>query len=103
LAGGVLAGTLAVGTGALASGDLDRRRAELTRLSADLTAREAALKENQARVAGQAETIRNRVSEASALADQLVSGQGSVLDRLKKAAAAVRQLREDLRGIQTSE
>ncbi|HTH14193.1 MAG TPA: hypothetical protein VMB23_07340 [Spirochaetia bacterium] len=101
---GILAaGVAALGMGALGSADLDHRKAELARIATDLAAREAALTTSQARVTAQATEIRQRVSVAAALADQVVAGQGSVLERLKKVTTAVRQLRDDLRGIQTSE
>jgi hypothetical protein len=103
LCGALVCGAVAAAGTALSSQDLDHRKAELTRISAELTTREAALAASQTRVHGQVQTIQLRVSEAAALADQLTTGQGSVIERLKKVTAAVRQLRDDLRGIQTSE
>jgi hypothetical protein len=77
--------------------DLGRQKAELARISEDLRAREAALAENQANLTAQAAKIAVAAGQARNLADQALSVQGTALDRLKGALAALRMIRDDLR------
>ena len=77
--------------------DLDRQKTELTRISGELRAKEAALEAGQARLTAQAEQLRQTLAEARNLADQTLGSQGSAVDRLKRTIETLKQVRDLLR------
>ena len=83
--------------GAASNAALDRQRAELTRLTSLLHEQEATLAAGQTRLGEQATRIRQGLTRAVDLSDQVLKDQGSAVERLKKVISALRQLQVELK------
>lgn len=78
---------------------LNRQKAELARLTADLQSREARLVASQTRLDDQAASIHQAVIRAKELSAQVLDTQVLAVDRLKKLAVLIRQLEAELKAI----
>ena len=78
---------------------LERQKLALTRLTTELHQRQTELEASEVRVGAQAESIRQAVGHAGALADQVLATQGSAIERLKAVIATIKQLRDDLKNL----
>jgi septal ring factor EnvC (AmiA/AmiB activator) len=74
-----------------------KQKAELAQLQGELEAQETSLAASRQKVEQGAAVLHQKVTAATSLATEIVASQGSAVERLKKVAAVLKQLENELK------